>query len=1059
VNGDGFSDVIIGAPNYNDGDPNNGAAFLWLGGAGGLGPNGSPANIDWHATGLQSGELFGAAVGTAGDVNGDGYADVIVGAYAYNNGLAGDAGAAFVYHGSVAGLALAPTWTALGQRTGDNFGYSVGTAGDVNGDGYSDVIVGAYSWDNGLAPLDVGMAFLYRGSSTGLEADAVWFEEGLQAGEHRGSSVGTAGDVDGDGYADVIVGANGGGTALEGTAFRYRGWAGGLVVVPNWTAEMDQGGARFGDFVGTAGDVNGDGFSDVIIGAPDYDDGDPSNGAAFLWLGGAGGLGPDGSPANVDWYVTGIQQGELLGHGVGTAGDVNGDGFSDVIVGAYSFNSGVAADAGKAFVYHGSAAGLMASSSWNVDSDQADANLGFSVGTAGDVDGDGYSDVIVGAPGFDAGENAEGRVFVYHGSPAGLATTAAWTAERNQPFSGFGESVRTAGDVNLDGYSDVIVGASAFDSGQEDEGKAFVYLGSPAGLQAAAAWTAESDQAFANFGYSVGTAGDVNADGCSDVIVGAPNFSGDLNHEGKAYVYHGAPLGLATAAAWTAEGNLASAGFGNAVGTAGDVNRDGISDVIVGASNFNGGQPGEGRASVYLGSTTGLRATAIWSAEGNQDNAYFGSSVGTAGDVNGDGYSDVIVGAPYFTNGESEEGKAFVYRGGGIGVLVEIWTTEGNLANAHFGRSVGTAGDVNGDGFSDVVVGAERYSAPEFQEGRAFVYHGSAAGLSIGSGWEADANQDSAFFGFSVGTAGDVNGDGFSDVIVGAFGFENMAAETSEGMASVFYGNGGDGLDRVPRQARTDGSAPIAILGTTDSVESFRLRLLGRTAAGRGRVRMEYEVKQWWAPFDGSAIVRTPLVDTGAPGARGSVLNSLDASVAGLPFIGQPYKWRVRLSSPDPFFPRSPWFSLPGNARTETDLRVDHNIDADGDGVSQRFGDCDDLNPFVWAAPKVVDGLTVAEIAGGYRVAWTSQAESAGPSTHYDVFSGLISLLRPGGDFSTGACAANNLAAPSFDDLGPDPAAGDAYYFIVRGQNVCGTGTYGTAQRDAGAALSAAACP
>ena len=104
--------------------------------------------------------------------------------------------------------------------------------------------------------------------------------------------------------------------------------------------------------------------------------------------------------------------------------------------------------------------------------------------TAGDVNGDGYSDVIVGAPRYDNGQTDEGRAFVYHGSAAGLAPPPAWTAEGNQAGADFGGSVATAGDVNGDGYSDVIVGAPVYDNGQTDEGRAFVYHGSAAGLGA-----------------------------------------------------------------------------------------------------------------------------------------------------------------------------------------------------------------------------------------------------------------------------------------------------------------------------------------------------------------------------------------------------------------------------------------------------------------------------------------------------------------------------------------------------------------------------------------------
>ncbi|MCP4128112.1 MAG: hypothetical protein GY753_13750, partial [Gammaproteobacteria bacterium] len=148
-------------------------------------------------------------------------------------------------------------------------------------------------------------------------------------------------------------------------------------------------------------------------------------------------------------------------------------------------------------------------------------------------------------------------------------------------------------------------------------------------------------------------------------------------------------------------------------------------------------------------------ATSEWAAEGNQAYANFGGSVGAAGDVNNDGYADVIVGAYLYDNGEADEGRAYVYHGSASGLSASPdWTAESNQASAQLGDSVGTAGDVNNDGYADVIVGAQAYDNGQPDEGRAFVYHGSAAGLSASPDWTAESNQTSAYFGCSVGTAG-----------------------------------------------------------------------------------------------------------------------------------------------------------------------------------------------------------------------------------------------------------------------------------------------------------------
>jgi len=342
-----------------------------------------------------------------------------------------------------------------------------------------------------------------------------------------------------------------------------------------------------------------------------------------------------------------------------------------------SFYDNGESNEGRAFVYHGSAVGLNSTPNWTAESNQASAGFGRSVGTAGDVNGDGYADVIVGAFWYDNGEGYEGRAFVYHGSAAGLSTTANWTAESNQASAYFGHSVGTAGDVNGDGYADVIVGASGYDNGENNEGRAFVYHGSAAGLSTTANWTAESNQYAAHFGNSVGTAGDVNGDSYADVIVGAYEYTNGESDEGRAFVYHGSAVGLSTTPNWTAESNQRYAEFGYSVGTAGDVNGDGYADVIVGAYDYDHHLDNEGRAFVYHGSAMGLSITADWTAEGAQEDAGFGCSVGTAGDVNGDGYADVIVGAYQYDNGEYNEGRAFVYYGGVASALSIIKSVAG----------------------------------------------------------------------------------------------------------------------------------------------------------------------------------------------------------------------------------------------------------------------------------------------------------------------------------------------------------------------------------------------
>jgi len=269
----------------------------------------------------------------------------------------------------------------------------------------------------------------------------------------------------------------------------------------------------------------------------------------------------------------------------------------------------------------------------------------------------------------------------------------------------------------------------------------------------------------------VASAGDVNGDGYSDVIIAASRYDNGQTDEGRAYVYHGSPSGLSVSANWTYENNFTNACLGNSLASAGDVNGDGYSDVIIGSFGYSNGQLSEGNAVVLNGSASGLAASPSWSVESNLASALYGCSVACVGDANADGYSDVTVGASLYTNGQANEGAAYAYFGSATGLpLTASWMVESNSAGAAFGSSLSPAGDVNGDGFSDIIFGARVFSNGQANEGGAFLYQGSAGGIITTASNILDINQALAFFGASVASAGDVNGYGFGDVIVG-FGY------------------------------------------------------------------------------------------------------------------------------------------------------------------------------------------------------------------------------------------------------------------------------------------------
>jgi hypothetical protein len=786
VNGDGYADVIAGAWANDTGGTNSGVAYIYFGG-----PKADDA-ADVTLLNIQAGGTFGLCVGTAGDVNGDGYDDVIVGA-GQNDAGGAHAGQAFVFFGGPAMDAVADV-TLTGEVAGDNFGGWVGTAGDMDHDGYDDVIVGAS--ENDAGGTDAGRAYVYRGGP-GMDAVADLVLTGQSAGDGFGARVAKAGDVNGDHYADVIVGAPSrysvGGAPYAGQAYVFFGGTS-LDATPDLLLYGATAYDQFGSSVGTAGDVNHDSHSDVIVGAMYNDAGGTDAGRAYLYLGGA-------SPNNVaDLVLTGLAVGDHFGCAVGTAGDVNGDGYADILVGAPSNDAG-GTDAGALYVFLGGPA-LDKVADRTLVGLVAGDELGFSAGVAGDVNADGYDDLVGGAPNNDlAGGNA-GRAYILDmGSPPAAACRQQLTPVGAAAGDRLGFCVADAGDVNGDSYDDVIVGVPRSDpAAGTDAGRAYVYFGGPT-LDTNPDLRLSGAGAGDEFGSTVAGAGDVNGDGYDDVIVGAPFNDAGGTDAGRAYVYFGGATPNSTADL-VLTGQAAYDWFGFGVGTAGDMNGDGYADLVVGADRNDAGGTDAGRAYIYFGGASPDAAADLMLA-GAAANDELGWSVGTAGDVNRDGYDDVIVGA-HLNDGWAgvNSGAAYVLYGGAAPNAVVDLTLHGKVGADNFGYSVGTAGDVNGDGYDDMVVGAYYSYAGGANSGQAYVYFGGAPPDTA-----ADVTMTGAaagdVLGCWVGTAGDVNGDGYADVVIGAYGSD--VGGSSAGQAYVYYG--GVAMDGVADHALTGAAA------------------------------------------------------------------------------------------------------------------------------------------------------------------------------------------------------------------------------------------------------------
>jgi hypothetical protein len=398
VNGDGYGDLLVGATGMN-------AAFVYPGGADGLATDAAMRVDAPDPQALQFGYIA-----SAGDVNHDGYADAIIGAPDDRTTSASNPGAAYLYLGSPQGLSPSPTQrlAPLAGTTPSRFGQAAASAGDVNGDGYDDVLVAAPNTSARTSEY-MGAVYLYLGRRDGVAARPQLLTVG-EPGAFFGASVGGA-DLDGDGFSDVLVGASRYREAtVGGAAFVFRGRRGhGVDPAPAARYEVDFPGALFGVGIAPAGDVDGDGYQDLVVGGPGNGPAGATTGWVRVYRGGPGPLAT--TPL---FEARGTTFGALTGFSVASAGDIDGDGDDDIAYGQL----GAVRAGGK---YYGAVfsvndlAGAPQSTPVRVDPPGGPAHVATSVGAAvasGDLDGDGIPEIVSGANTYADGLPLQGGVFI-----------------------------------------------------------------------------------------------------------------------------------------------------------------------------------------------------------------------------------------------------------------------------------------------------------------------------------------------------------------------------------------------------------------------------------------------------------------------------------------------------------------------------------------------------------------------------------------------------------------------------------------------------------------------
>jgi hypothetical protein len=401
-----------------------------------------------------------------------------------------------------------------GPEAGGLFGAAVVGIGDVDGDGVPDLAVGApQTLGPGGGYLD-GRVFVYSGATNTL----LYALNPLRYRGFFGARLASAGDLDGDGVPDLIVGA-------PATSSDNLYGVGSVLAFSGATGERlfaflgEEGGTYMGSAVAGVGDLDGDGVPEIAMGTP-YGSGSGPYGGGVVAV-------RSGSDGALLYEFDGSASGDYLGRGIAGIGDLDGDGVPDLLLGAPNASPGGRAQAGLVQVRSGATGEILR----QIEGAEANAFFGQAIAHLGDIDGDGVEDFAVAAPSASpAGMQDAGSVFVYSGASGQLL----YRWDGPEGFGAFGSTIAGGGDVDGDGVPDVIVGApGSSPGGVPVAGSAFVFSGATGELLLR--W--DGIERDGTLGQSVAILGDLTGDGRAEVAVGAPTESpGGLRGAGAAVV-------------------------------------------------------------------------------------------------------------------------------------------------------------------------------------------------------------------------------------------------------------------------------------------------------------------------------------------------------------------------------------------------------------------------------------------------------------------------------------------------------------------------------------------